>query len=751
MKAKIYLHGDESADGSTLHCSLSSTVIIFLIRYCQTHQFELVFVTDRNSSNCCSLKLKCLTDLKIQFSPWSDVPSLVQNVQLPSLYQPHMSLVRSGLCVLLRHIVQEADKTFPELKLIDVLGFREGSMKMCAEVSGWTKLCEVDLAQSILELINSTKDAKDLKNQKLPLSCHFLKLESHFHKKCRVHNDNRQRRAELNRIKKSLIQCIKKGLNLKRLENEFYSCEDCTALSPVNKTIGNRISDEVNDRTNAEFNDRTDAETNDTQRGFNVNNSNFLPHLAKVALKVTTDNSGVILEQAVHLKHGIRRVRIKKQLGDIRAVKKEKKISDRASCNLSDGKDCKDIQIQHHNGDTENSCFDLTSDICNLLEALTVQDVEYVHTYTEGIEMTLADLILFVYFYCLLEALDFNSSNLGHYVPAIMSWLTHMSTLSTIVGVSESLGWEVGRLVTHPSTAGADEMFVLAVESTSAVDDDEMELSRCAKMKHRALKSDIADILTKLKDSNVTPLRGDHPCGDQVHLNWSCLPADVHPKEGDVPESRMFRKCEQLENLATAVQALAKPGDILIDFCSGGGHLGILMAYLLQECNVFLVENKEESLLKACSRITSLGLQNVTLYQCNLDYFIGKFDVGTSLHACGSATDMVLQLCQDAQASFVVCPCCYGSIQKTHLMSYPRSQLFIQHAVTYKEYLTLGHAADQTEHNITIKERGHLCMDLIDTDRLQYAQQMGYVVTLTSLQPLSCTPKNNLLIGKPND
>ena len=39
---------------------------------------------------------------------------------------------------------------------------------------------------------------------------------------------------------------------------------------------------------------------------------------------------------------------------------------------------------------------------------------------------------------------------------------------------------------------------------------------------------------------------------------------------GDVPERRTRRKCQQLENLATAVQTVAKPGDAIVDFCSGG-------------------------------------------------------------------------------------------------------------------------------------------------------------------------------------
>ena len=44
---------------------------------------------------------------------------------------------------------------------------------------------------------------------------------------------------------------------------------------------------------------------------------------------------------------------------------------------------------------------------------------------------------------------------------------------------------------------------------------------------------------------------------------------------------RLEKKCQQLENLASAVIGMAKPGDVIVDFCSGGGHLAILLAYLL--------------------------------------------------------------------------------------------------------------------------------------------------------------------------
>ena len=47
----------------------------------------------------------------------------------------------------------------------------------------------------------------------------------------------------------------------------------------------------------------------------------------------------------------------------------------------------------------------------------------------------------------------------------------------------------------------------------------------------------------------------------------------------------------------------------------GGGHLAILLAYLLPEATVYLVENKEESLKRAIKRVQRLGLKNCRFFQ----------------------------------------------------------------------------------------------------------------------------------------
>lgn len=243
--------------------------------------------------------------------------------------------------------------------------------------------------------------------------------------------------------------------------------------------------------------------------------------------------------------------------------------------------------------------------------------------------------------------------------------------------------------------------------------------------------------------------------GNVVHSRaWTNLPAYVLPEPEQIPESRLDRKREQLFCLAKEVAELSTPGDVIVDFCSGAGHLGILIAHQLSECLVILLENKEESAMRAKERIECIGLhwRNIVVFQCNIDYLCGQFDIGTSLHACGVATDIVIMQCIKRQANFVSCPCCYGSCIETSDISYPRSKLYRAHGISTDDYKYLSHAADQAHdldktQNADKSLQGMACMDYVDTDRKLYAEECGYNVQLTLLHPENCTPKNRLLIG----
>ena len=85
-----------------------------------------------------------------------------------------------------------------------------------------------------------------------------------------------------------------------------------------------------------------------------------------------------------------------------------------------------------------------------------------------------------------------------------------------------------------------------------------------------------------------------------------------------------------------------------------------------------------------CVSPSTVYMLSHSYFQCNLDYFTGIFDIGVCLHACGVATDLVLQCCLKNNASFVICPCCYGGIQNTHTVNYPRSSLYRKSGLTYE-------------------------------------------------------------------
>ncbi|KAE8751611.1 hypothetical protein FOCC_FOCC001458 [Frankliniella occidentalis] len=376
---------------------------------------------------------------------------------------------------------------------------------------------------------------------------------------------------------------------------------------------------------------------------------------------------------------------------------------------------------------------------------------EIPHLYAEGPSMTLADVILFPCFYILLSR--FSPDILSVTVPLVLSWYSRILASEEFQNGLDMLTKVVSFLPSVEDSNNQCSYLLPKVPKESLYKSDPSRYKpRSNKMytQQEDVEASLAIVDDIMTYHEIT--QSARPYGDDVHLNWADLPLEIQPEGGHVPEKRQIRKAEQLKNMAEAVMKLAKPGHILVDFCSGSGHLGLLLAWVLPKCTVLLLENKDRSLQRAVNRIEKLGLDNIQLVQGNIDYFQGKFDIGIALHACGVASDIVLQLCESKRAAFVVCPCCYGSIQSGHTVSYPRSKLFRNSALGSKDYLVLGHCADQTHGEEGLKTaQGNQCMASIDTDRLLHSQDAGYRVHLSKMNPPSCSPKNNLLVGIPQE
>lgn len=354
------------------------------------------------------------------------------------------------------------------------------------------------------------------------------------------------------------------------------------------------------------------------------------------------------------------------------------------------------------------------------------------HQYVEGPFLTIADLILIPQVVLLVKSI---SKKVLTEVPLVANWFNLMlqnkiqEILEDLIFMEDT---QQDFLFTKPE---------VKIESLYKSDPKRYKPQNRIYTK----QTDIIDSFELIKELDIkTPTK---PYGHDVKFNWNDIPEEATPIGGNLPKSRSTKKFQQLENLVKATIRLAKPNYTIVDFCSGAGHLGILLAYLLPNCTIILLENKEESLFRAKKRIDNLNLKNVVLVQSNLDYYIGDFDIGISLHACGVATDLVIQKCLDKKAAMVCCPCCYGGIHNCHHLTYPRSSIF-KNSINLKNYLVLGHSADQTHDAENSKtKQGEFCMNVIDSDRILHIEENGYVVEFGKLDPSSCTPKNNLIVG----
>lgn len=358
------------------------------------------------------------------------------------------------------------------------------------------------------------------------------------------------------------------------------------------------------------------------------------------------------------------------------------------------------------------------------------------HVFAEGLYFTLTDVVLMPCIHQFLVALHKTSPEEISRIPLLAAWYERVQQ---VPGVQ--------------SAATACSITFLHFPDLNKTCDKHLQASETKTEKADSSEDQFLGgprpTMTKLKENGIEAMFSFHPCPAPT-IDWESLPAAVSPAQGNLPSDRAVRKQQQLNNLLSVVKNMAKPGDIIVDFCSGGGHVGIVLAYMLPLCQVVLIENKEESLIRAKERSDGLGLSNIWFIQANLDYFIGAFNIGVALHACGVATDMVIEHCIAARAAFVICPCCYGFIQNTVKTTFPRSGRF-QEVLSYKEHMMLCRFADQTAVQLPPERRliGKRCMGLVDLDRAWAAEQCGYKAHVISMEPESCSPKNNLIVGFP--
>uniref|UniRef100_A0A1B6C8G0 Methyltransferase domain-containing protein n=1 Tax=Clastoptera arizonana TaxID=38151 RepID=A0A1B6C8G0_9HEMI len=238
------------------------------------------------------------------------------------------------------------------------------------------------------------------------------------------------------------------------------------------------------------------------------------------------------------------------------------------------------------------------------------------HRFAEGWKLSLADLIIFP---CLRIFIQFmGSDELSQYIPLTIQWYKRMCDQQNILN-SLNIIYDLKNKLSSPLNVT---YIIPTVPKQSLYKSDPKRYRPRSKIFTR--QEDVESVLSIVEGLDTSINYDSKPFGFEVTFNWNNTPEDIKP---DVPKSRLDRKCQQLENLCKAVIKIAKIGDIIVDFCCGSGHLGILLAYYLPHCQIVLLDNKEESLARGIKKVKQLGLNNVSLIQCNLNYFKGHFQV----------------------------------------------------------------------------------------------------------------------------
>lgn len=229
------------------------------------------------------------------------------------------------------------------------------------------------------------------------------------------------------------------------------------------------------------------------------------------------------------------------------------------------------------------------------------------HKYCHANDPNLSDVILYS-IYKLLFATSIDINDVSCTIPLTVKWFRNMQGENFLDDLTAKLSFEPVIISGEvPTIAGGGKYFSLFKRELTGY--------KCKNRKIFTGQAEIDVAFEKLKtlDIEISSTPGD-PHQDAIKDDFVYELLHV----GELPEYRLEKKKSQLKSLANEVLKIAQPVDVIVDFCSGTGHLGFLVAKLLPRCHVIILENKEESINRAKAKAEKLELDNVTFYQCNL-------------------------------------------------------------------------------------------------------------------------------------
>jgi hypothetical protein len=152
-------------------------------------------------------------------------------------------------------------------------------------------------------------------------------------------------------------------------------------------------------------------------------------------------------------------------------------------------------------------------------------------------------------------------------------------------------------------------------------------------------------------------------------VNWEQGGDDnkgADPQAGGLDGFRLINKRHQVENVLSTLTYLLSRFPItnphLVEFCASSGYCALPFSRLYPASTVTILDAKVSSVEIAWRRMKSISSRNVQAMVCRTEDYHDNFDIGVALHACGEATDAVMDKCIANRAAFLVVPCCVGRI-----------------------------------------------------------------------------------------
>ena len=118
----IYLHGRKisTEDGQEVICDFHSQAAIFLLHFCKSKSFQVIFV-DSEKDLPYKLCSNSLSRLNVSFIIPQDAPADIQACCLPAVSCCGEALIRAGFGCTLRYIVTTEDLAHPSANLKELL------------------------------------------------------------------------------------------------------------------------------------------------------------------------------------------------------------------------------------------------------------------------------------------------------------------------------------------------------------------------------------------------------------------------------------------------------------------------------------------------------------------------------------------------------------------------------------------------------------------------------------------------------